>query len=129
MLELLFISALRPASDSQNPGSPARGMRVENLFPCANQIRHVFLRMKSAQVKENFSVFSKYLRLRLRRLAPIRQINAIRNDANRIAHSVRADRLRFRFAQRTEARCAAQMPIFIKQRSDSFFPLRISQRP
>src|SRR5882724_10338854 len=90
--------------------------------------------MKSAQVEQNFSALSKFLKwqaLDFHRcaLGQLWQINAIGNYANRIAHSKGANGLRFRFAQGTQARRVAQMRVFIQQRSDLFFPLCILQRP
>src|SRR5439155_16835765 len=100
-------------------------MRFEHLFPSPNQISYVFLWMKSAQVEQNFSALSKFLKwqaldFQRRTLDQIWQINAIGNDANRVAHSVGADGLRFRFTQGTQARRVAHMSMFIKQRSDLF---------
>ena len=95
LLQFVFIPRLVPTSNRQDPVS---AMRIGGLFPSANQIRQVLLWVKSAEIKQNLSVVGKCMSLQLRRLAQIRQINAIGNDADRVAHSVGADRLRFRFA-------------------------------
>src|ERR1700746_3223931 len=101
-------------------------MRFEHLFPSPNQISYVFLWMKSAQVEQNFPALSKFLKWQAlhfqgRTLDQIWQINTIGNDANRVAHSVGTDGLRFRLAQGTQARRVAQMRVFIQQCSDLFF--------
>src|SRR5437773_8210982 len=60
VLELLFVSALAPASDSQDPILCNRRVRFERLPPCANQARHILLWMKSSEIKQNLSTFSKF---------------------------------------------------------------------
>ncbi len=74
-LEFALIPALIPSGDCEDPAVAAAALRVKSFVPGTDQIRDVFLRMKSAEVEESFSIGRLGLRIDF---ANVRQIKAPR---------------------------------------------------
>src|SRR5438876_10818277 len=72
-LEFALVPPLIPSGDCEDPLVAAAALRVKSFVPGADQIRDVFLRVKSAKVEKSFST----LRLSFRvAFAKVRHIDS-----------------------------------------------------